>query len=359
MFSSFRGMRPASNVPGLPALDLLISLPFLIGLGITLWRWKRLVFAGCCWPAPSMLAPTVFSEYAPHFRRAVGATPVAALFIGLGLAALLGRPQEKAGKSIHPQRLTQQRLGTRRSPGVDGSAALGARVLVVTSSCRQCDLHGVPISISGAATMPYTMPMIRASGRSGNMSTACRLTSGSTLAAAGDGHDPGFRLAGRPSVRRFDGRHAFVAGGGSQPATFIVIVHEDYRGAARCCATSILTPGRCRLGSPAGRPYAAAFRVENPPGPPPATDAVDARWPGITLVGYDIDKTDLRARREDLSSSSGGVPERRASESGLCSRTCSGRLKADGSIGLGRAGCPTRTGSMPHANLVSRRSDAG
>jgi len=73
----------------MPAFDLLIGVPFLIGAGLALWRWKRPVFGGLLVAGLAMLAPTVLSEYAPHFRRAVGVTPIAALFIGLGLAVIL------------------------------------------------------------------------------------------------------------------------------------------------------------------------------------------------------------------------------------------------------------------------------
>ena len=88
MFSLAGDIDPRSNIPGMPALDPLLSVPFYLGFVLALWRWKRpatgvLLLAGC-----AMLANTVFSQYAPHFRRSLGLTPVVALMSGLGLAAI-------------------------------------------------------------------------------------------------------------------------------------------------------------------------------------------------------------------------------------------------------------------------------
>ena len=70
---NFRGdPDPRNNQPGLPVLDILMSIPFLIGLGVTLWRWRRPAFGVILLAGAIMLAPTVLSEYAPHFRRAAG-----------------------------------------------------------------------------------------------------------------------------------------------------------------------------------------------------------------------------------------------------------------------------------------------
>ncbi len=124
MFSVQGDRDPRSNVPGMPALDLLISFPFLIGLGATLWRWKRPVCAGLMLAGAVMLAPTIFSEYAPHFRRAVGETPVVAVFIGLGLAALLGRPQEKAPQGAYVPRPLHESGWDQGELSAHGSVAL-------------------------------------------------------------------------------------------------------------------------------------------------------------------------------------------------------------------------------------------
>ena len=73
------------NLPGRPALDPAQSIAFLVGLGCV--RGKRLrsgtVFA-VIWLIV-MLMPSVFSDLAPHFGRALGATPPLAIVAALGL----------------------------------------------------------------------------------------------------------------------------------------------------------------------------------------------------------------------------------------------------------------------------------
>ena len=79
-----------SNMPSRPALGPFLALPFLIGLGMTLrrfWRLGRLfLLAGL----GVMLLPTVLSDYAPNFFRAIGALPFTALLIAYGAEAFVG-----------------------------------------------------------------------------------------------------------------------------------------------------------------------------------------------------------------------------------------------------------------------------
>ena len=134
MFNVQGDRDPRSNVPGMPAFDLLIGVPFLIGAGLALWRWKRPVFGGLLLAGLVMLAPTVFSEYAPHFRRAVGVTPVAALLIGLGLAVILGRPQERAGQDAYvPWRVRESGLEPAELSARMNRLRWWGRVLVVAA----------------------------------------------------------------------------------------------------------------------------------------------------------------------------------------------------------------------------------
>ena len=79
-----------SNMPSRPVLGPFLALPFLIGLGMTLrrfWRLGRLfLLAGL----GVMLLPTVLSDYAPNFFRAIGALPFTALLIAYGAEAFVG-----------------------------------------------------------------------------------------------------------------------------------------------------------------------------------------------------------------------------------------------------------------------------
>jgi 4-amino-4-deoxy-L-arabinose transferase-like glycosyltransferase len=85
MFAWRGDANPRSNVPERPALDLLLAPFFLAGLALALWRFWDL---GRIWFLSGlivMLLPTILSEFAPSFQRAIGALPFVALATALGL----------------------------------------------------------------------------------------------------------------------------------------------------------------------------------------------------------------------------------------------------------------------------------
>jgi 4-amino-4-deoxy-L-arabinose transferase-like glycosyltransferase len=90
---------PRYNLPGRPALDWLTAIPFLVGLAYSLWNWRRpAAFFTLCWLAV-MVMPTVFSEYAPSFQRAIGALPAFGLLIALGLDRLAAWAEARIPRS--------------------------------------------------------------------------------------------------------------------------------------------------------------------------------------------------------------------------------------------------------------------
>jgi hypothetical protein len=317
-----------NNVPGLPVLDPLMSVPFYLGLLLTLWRWKRPAGGGLLLAGLIMLVPTVLSEYAPHFRRALGAAPVVALLCGTGLAAIWDwsrRPPMGRLQMLRPgsaqvadcrcfdraqHKLQIAPFATRYSLLVTrylvraiaavvllGSAVLSANAYFGRWS-RDAGLYyaydqglweiGQYVLGLPADELVYVTP---------------RPASDMTLAFAW--------REGR-SVRHFDGRSAFVAPVYAPgPATYIVIEHEDFRGGRLLWelypqATEVKT-----FLDRGGRVYARAYQI--PPGlaagtgntPIPNTQvptlgrqpefAVTGGWPGIELIGYDLDKPAYRS----------------------------------------------------------------
>ena len=97
MFFFAGDTNPRNNIPGRPALDWLLAGPFLIGLLAVLWRPLRPVPLLLLSWLVVMLLPTVLSEDAPSFQRAIGALPVVAVLVAVGLDRLTqwiggGRP---------------------------------------------------------------------------------------------------------------------------------------------------------------------------------------------------------------------------------------------------------------------------
>ncbi|MBU37211.1 MAG: hypothetical protein CL611_02060 [Anaerolineaceae bacterium] len=73
------------NIAGRPVFDLLMAVPFLISLGLSLhrrWRTKMLLLS--LWVGAGLLV-TIFSESAPHFRRASTILPVLFIWPAIGI----------------------------------------------------------------------------------------------------------------------------------------------------------------------------------------------------------------------------------------------------------------------------------
>ncbi len=88
------------NLPGRPVFDVITGLLFLLGLWLTLWKWRepRSLFA-LLW-LPIGLLPSMLSDSAPSFLRASASLPVAFLFPALALDWLLTRATQKRTQLI-------------------------------------------------------------------------------------------------------------------------------------------------------------------------------------------------------------------------------------------------------------------
>ncbi len=80
---------PRRNVPGLAALNWWQFVPFAAGVALAFWRVRNPAYSTLLVGLVGLLLPGVFSEYAPHFHRILGAAAPAALLCGLGLDALV------------------------------------------------------------------------------------------------------------------------------------------------------------------------------------------------------------------------------------------------------------------------------
>ncbi|MDH7485482.1 MAG: glycosyltransferase family 39 protein [Anaerolineae bacterium] len=310
---------PRNNLPGRPALDGFIAVPFYLGLAVACWRifappvrdewpngnpqsairnpqWApRAVWGFVLLAAVVMLVPTLLSEYAPHFRRALGATPAAALLIGLGFSALLSWGQ---GRRVPKDGTASLRGLVASLPHCLGALVpwcLVASLLLGSAFITTRDYLGrwaaspdlyyafdvglweIAQYVNGlpAEELVYVTP---------------RPATHTTLAFA-------WREGQR--TRHFDGRHAFVVPANAplsgRPATYVVIGHEDFRGALllRELYPQAQRVREFRDGD--GRLYAEAFRIVNIG----ETARVVQRqrpavWDGIRLIGYDLNAAAYR-----------------------------------------------------------------
>ena len=105
MFSLRGDDDPRNNLPGRPALDAFLSVGFLLGSTFALVRIRKPAYAFLAFWLGIMLLPTILSDYAPHYKRAIGVTPALAILTADGILAL----KEGVQRFIRPQTMPMQR----------------------------------------------------------------------------------------------------------------------------------------------------------------------------------------------------------------------------------------------------------
>ena len=216
-FSFVGDQNPRSNLPGRPLLDPFLSILFYAGLLVALWHWRTPPAGFVLLWLVVMLAPALLSEYAPHFRRAIGAAPALALLIGLGATSILRglfhwRENRRDSWRVRPAMLA---VITILLIGYAGSVSVMARDYFVRWASSPELFYAFDVGLADLAQRIAAEPAdqtIYLSPRSPDHPTLS------------------FFLRDHPGPRSFDGRHCFVLPPAGEPATYWIIGHEDWRG---------------------------------------------------------------------------------------------------------------------------------
>jgi hypothetical protein len=274
---------PRRNLPGAPALNFWLALPFYLGWVIALFRLRWPAYLILLVSLIGLLLPGVFTEYAPHFHRVVGASAPVALICAVGLDWLWGMGDRlRVG--------ARARLMTLRWMSVL-LLLLGGVVTVRDYFVRWAALPDLFYAFDVGlwtvgqriAAMPPTTPVYLTPREATHPTIAFALAK-----VAG----------GAPQLVSFDGRHIFplTAGSNPQPEVYAVIEHEDFR-------TRLLLPELFPLAGVAdeivdkqGQVYA---RFYTRPGSAPPQRQPQRRTEidvgdGIRLVGYDVQPATLQ-----------------------------------------------------------------
>lgn len=91
MFFIGGDMDPRDNLPGRPALDLILALCFIVGITLACVRARKPFYALLLIWLVVMCLPSALTEFAPNFRRAIGALPAVVILCALGLEWLARR----------------------------------------------------------------------------------------------------------------------------------------------------------------------------------------------------------------------------------------------------------------------------
>lgn len=271
---------PRRNIPGAAALSLWQAIPFYLGLLIALWHCRRLVMALPLIGLVGLLLPGVFSEYAPHFHRILGASAPAALLCAIGLDGVW-RVTVKGG-----------------IPALSWVGPSVALSLVIAGTLTSAQDYFVRW-----ATLPDLFYAFdEGQWELGQWIAKQQNGEAIYISPEGDNH-PTLAFAWRdqpsamtqtvpPKPIRYDGRYIFplVAGENQYPEHYAVIDHEDFR-------TSLLLPEifptatvAYSITDPGGQIYAQVYT--RPAAAPPARQPKIVRpvavGDGINLLGYDI-----------------------------------------------------------------------
>lgn len=95
------------NLPGVPVLNLWLTIPFYVGMLVALWRVKRPVYAMLLFGMVGLALPGIVTDQVPHFHRILGVSAPTALLVGLGASM----PLAIAAHSTWTKRLRYAAVG--------------------------------------------------------------------------------------------------------------------------------------------------------------------------------------------------------------------------------------------------------
>jgi len=267
-------INPRDNLPGRPVFDLVMFVPFLLGVISLLRRLLRPAALFLLSWLVIMLVPTIFSNYAPSFQRAIGAMPALALIAALGLDRAVAWADKRWPRGLRWYQAT-------------GWAALAA---------------GIVITWRAFATWSAS-PELFFARDVGFVKLAAELTNDDApgpIYLSPRGEDlPTIRYlllrdATPPELRGFDG-HVCVCLPAEGAARFVFLTGEDLRGPQ--LLQTYLPDGyfQTLVTDPAGRPWAT--RLVQPAGGrvqfPEMIAAPTTLSDGVGLLGYWLSDTAL------------------------------------------------------------------
>ena len=208
---------PRNNLPGRPILDPILSVLFYVGLAAAIWRWREPAGVLALLWLGIMLAPTVLTEYAPQFRRAIGAAPAVALVIGYGVSAICQRVWE--WRASMPSRRVVHMLpalaGVLLGMGYCGSVALAANDYFVKWANSPQLFYAFDVGLADIA---------------GQIATESAKHTAYLSPRSVDHPTIAFFLGDSTPPHTFDGRDCIVLPPDDTPATYWIIDYEDWRG---------------------------------------------------------------------------------------------------------------------------------
>ena len=268
-FGSPGDLDPRRNIPGFPALNLWQAIPFYLGLALALWRVRMPAYSIPLIGLVGLLLPGVFTEYAPHFHRILGAAAPVALLCGVGLDALwTWRPQAWNRWIV---------IGLLLAAGATASWNYFGRW-----ATRPDLFYAFDVGLWDAGKWMAQQP------RDTRLYLTPRTSDHATLAFA-------LKTAPKehPQPLSFDGRHIFplTDGRNPQPEAYVVIEHEDFRTPLMIAGALPAAQVVRDILDDEGNLYARISQrpINSVAARPPQNPLQVELGDGISLIGYDIE----------------------------------------------------------------------
>ncbi len=236
MFSLRGDMDPRDNLVGRPALDTFLSIFFYLGLVLSLARFRKPLYGFLVIWFVVMCLPSALTEFAPNFRRAIGAMPAMILFCALGMEWLLERVLRLGAPIPNLKRVGYAALFV--ALGI--SAFWSARAYFVDWA------SGPGLYYSFDAGLLDVGRALAAQPRDQELYLTPDYDEHYTLL---------WELDGR-HVSAFDGRRALVLPDSSRAATYGIITHEDKQTLSNLARAFSQNGSRQEFFDAQGQPYA-------------------------------------------------------------------------------------------------------
>jgi len=277
-----------NNLPGRPALDLLMAIPFAVGLVGSLRRWRQPRHAYLLlWLAVGLL-PTVLTDYPPHFRRAIAATVPLVILVAWGWTRILEIRHRIPVHSllIAGTLLISGLLTCRdyfqvwgRDPGLFYAYDVG--LTQIAARINQLDDPAATVwqgktAAAWLASLPADAPVYLSP-------------------TAADHPTLTFFRATRRPVQSYDGRQVLVLPPPNQPAVYVTITREDQRSATQYQNLGGTFLPITELRDRFNRPYATFWlRLPGADAPRPSSPVLARLGEVVQFLGYDLTGTDDR-----------------------------------------------------------------
>jgi len=278
MFSLRGDDDPRNNLPGRPALDAFLSVGFLLGSTSALVRIRKPEYAFLVFWLGIMLLPTILSDYAPHYKRAIGVTPALAILTANGILAL------KEGV----QRFTRRKTMLIQR-GVNSIVLLVIGVGLVSSAWNTYHDYFTIWGKEAGLYYSFDVGIVSMAEYVGHLPRDDKVYLSPIQAT----HPTiVFTLGEKGRLKSYDGRLCQVLPGYSEGATtYLVVVREDERSLGLLQRYWPQGDVVEEFFDWEGGSYAVAYRV-----PPASSAAVEPQHPmtvdldgKVRLLGYDLD----------------------------------------------------------------------